>query len=195
MKLGGLGLRSLEESAAAAFIGGVKRALPFMLGQAGTPGVCPQLQEVIGRIEGEWRWTEFLEARSRTAREFQHSWEPLTEEARKSWQFLGKEPEGVLAKPAESAGGERVSGATRRMAVQQLEALRHQVLTRVLEDHPDPLVRPVMAYPNISGDECAGAWLLATPSRDLGLSTFVFQEALSAFGFGGLCQGKLVAGP
>ena len=73
-----------------------------------------------------------MEAGSTTATEIQHSWEVLTGEARDSWQFLGKEPEGVQAKPAESAGGESVSGATRRMAVQQLEALRHQVLTRAL---------------------------------------------------------------
>ena len=54
------------------------------------------------------------------------------------------------------------------------------IMTRALEDHPDRQARPVMAYPNISEDKCAGAWLLAAPSRDLGLSTPVFQEALSA---------------
>ena len=80
----------------------------------------------------------------------------------------------------ESAGGANVSGCTRREVVQQLEALRHQVLTKALENHPDRLARPVMAYPNISGDKCAGAWLLATPSQDLSLSTPVFKEALSA---------------
>ena len=73
-----------------------------------------------------------------------------------------------------------MSGGTRKLAVQQLEKLRHTLLTKALEEHPDQLARPVMAFPNISDDKCAGAWLLATPSRDLGLSTPVFKEALSA---------------
>ena len=53
VKLGGLGLRSLVETIPAAFAGSVERALPFMLGQAGEPGLCPQLEEVVGRVEGE----------------------------------------------------------------------------------------------------------------------------------------------
>ena len=42
VKLGGLGLRSLAETIPAAFVGSVERALPFMLGQEGMPGLCPQ---------------------------------------------------------------------------------------------------------------------------------------------------------
>ena len=180
VKLGGLGLRSLVETIPAAFVGSVERALPFMLGQEGERGLCPQLEEVVGRVEGEQRWDTFLAAGSRTAREFQQCWESLTHEARDISVALGEEQEGVLAKPVQSAGGDSVSGSTRKLAVQQLEKLRHTLLTKALEEHPDQLARPVMAFPNISDDKCAGAWLLATPSRDLGLSTPVFKEALSA---------------
>jgi hypothetical protein len=70
-----------------------------MLGQAGKPGVCPQLEEVIGRVEGERRWTQFLEAGLQTAIEFRQSWETLAGEAWESWQFLGKEP-ACLPSPA-----------------------------------------------------------------------------------------------
>ena len=68
------------------------------------------------------------------------------------WGFLGDEQEGVLAQPVESAGGKSVSGSTRTLAVQQQEKLRHKVLIKVLENHPDQLVRPVMAFPNFSDD-------------------------------------------
>ena len=131
-------------------------------------------------MEGAQRWGHFLAADSRTAQEFRQSWESLTNEARDIWTALGEEQEGVLSVAVESAGGESVTGSTRKMAVQQLEKLRHQLLTKALEDHPDQQARPVMAFPNISDDKCAGAWLLATPSTDLGLSTPVFKEALSA---------------
>ena len=33
---------------------------------------------------------------------------------------------------------------------------------------------------NIADDKCAGRWLLATPSQDLGISSAAFREALSA---------------
>ena len=117
-----------------------------MLGQEGMPGLCPQLEEVVGRVEGAQRWGHFLAADSRTAQEFRQSWESLTHEARDIWTALGEEQEGVLSVAVESAGGESVTGCTRKMAVQQLEKLRHQLVTKALENHPDQQARPVMAF-------------------------------------------------
>ena len=81
-------------------------------------------------MEGAQRWDHFLAEDSRTAQEFRQSWESLTHEARDIWTALGEEQEGVLSVAVESAGGESVTGSTRKRAVQQLEKLRHQLLTK-----------------------------------------------------------------
>ena len=135
VKLGGLGRRELQETSPAAFIGGVEQAIPFMLGQDGKPGLCPQLGGLVGRIEGPQRWSHFLEARSRTSQEFSEAWTSLSEEAASIYRYLGKEPTGVLAQTVAAAGGESVSGSTRRMIVEQRESLRHQLLTKALASH------------------------------------------------------------
>ena len=64
--------------------------------------------------------------------------------------------------------------------VEQRESLRHQLLVKALGRHPDRQARPVTAYQNIADDKVAGRWLLTCPSRDLGMSASVFQEALSS---------------
>ena len=179
VKLGGCGLRSLVETSAPAFIGGVEQALPHMLGQEEDPAVCQQLEDVVGRVEGPTRWREFLAASSRTAQEFQSAWESLAHEAADIWRVLGKEPSGPLAASATSAGGEDVTGITRTLIVKQREELRHLLLTHALENHHDRMARSVMIYQNITDDEVAGSWLLTTPSLDLGMSNQVFQESLS----------------
>ena len=97
-------------------------------------------------MEGAQRWDHFLAEDSRTAQELRQSWECLTHEARDIWAALGEEQEGVLSVAVESAGGESVTGCTRKMAVQQLEKLRHQLVTKALENHPDQQARPVMAF-------------------------------------------------
>ena len=151
-----------------------------MLGQEGKPGICPQLQEVVGRVEGEDRYQHFLAAGSRTAREFEASWNSLAREAGEICHVLGKEVEGPLAKEVVSAGGKSSDGSTRRLVVEQRESLRHQLLSKALAEHQDRQARPVTVFPNISDDKVAGRWLLATPSQDLRMSTPVFKEAMSA---------------
>ena len=64
VKMGGLGLRSQSETSAAAFIGGVEMSLPHFTGE---DGICHQLEEVVGRVEGHNRWETFLEEGSHTA--------------------------------------------------------------------------------------------------------------------------------
>ena len=56
VNLTGLVLRSLVETSTAAYVGGIKQAIPHMLGQNGQPCICPQLQEVLGRVEGDSKY-------------------------------------------------------------------------------------------------------------------------------------------
>ena len=134
----------------------------------------------MGRIDGRDRYQDFLTAQSRTSQEFTSSWNSLREEARETCEVLGKELTGALAEEVVRAGGKSCDGSTRRLIVAERESLRHQLLTRALERHPDREARPVTVFPNIADDKVAGRWLLATPSRDLSMSTPVFKEAMSA---------------
>ena len=181
VKLGGCGLRSLAELRHAAFVGGVEMSLPHMVGGEDEAAcLSPVLEEVIGQVQGGRRWADFLAAGSRTALEFQSSWQALTTEASNIWQYLEEGEIGPLAARVEDAGGLRTDGSTRGSVVQQLEGLRHKLLSKALGDHLDREARPVTLFQNVADDKCAGSWLLATPTSNLSLSTPVFKEALSA---------------
>ena len=175
VKLGGLGLRSLVETSPAAFVGGVEMALPHFTGEE---GICSLLEEEVGRIEGLNRWTTFLTANSRTAQEFARSWSTIKQEAEECCTFLGRELEGELAATTVAAGADRTGGSTRRLIVQQREGLRHEVLTLGLQRHADRQARPVTVFQNF--DKLSGAWLLALPGPETGLSSKVFSEAMAA---------------
>ena len=136
------------------------------------------LHGIIGDVEGQDRWSHLLASGCQTAFEFQGAWEKLAGEAANSWQYLEKLPEGVLAATAAEAGGASLNGSTRTKAVQQLEGLRHQVLTRALSRHQDRMARPVFVYLNIADDKVEGRWLLAAPTKGSVMSSAVFQEAL-----------------
>ena len=123
---------------------------------------------------------EMLAAGSRTALEFREAWDHMAGEARAIWGYLGLEPSGSLADPIEGLGGYSVDGSIRTKMVQEREGLRHQMLTKALKSHPDRDARPVTVYQNVADDKCAGSWLLAIPSRENGLTTKVFREAISA---------------
>ena len=79
---------------------------------------------------------------------------------------------------AEKAGHENTDGSTRSALVQQRQGVRHQVLTMALERHGDREARPVTVFQNF--DKISGAWLLALPGPDTGLSTPAFCEAMAA---------------
>ena len=81
IKLGGLGLRSLVETCPIAFVGGCESALPHMVGVDGEEGICPQLEQVVGRVTGEFRWKTFIEYNSKTANEYEWAWNLLKNEA------------------------------------------------------------------------------------------------------------------
>ena len=107
------------------------------------------------------------------------AWEHLTSEAKHIWEYLGEEPAGPLSARVEEAGGESRDGSTGAKVVEQREALRHQLLSKALSQHPDRSARPVTAYQNIADDKVAGRWLLATPGNGLSMSRPVFQEAFA----------------
>jgi hypothetical protein len=175
VKQGGLGLRSMEETSLAAFVGGVEMALPHFTGDE---GICVLLADQVGRVQGLNRWETFLEAGSQTASEFSRAWSSLQQEAQECSTFLGKQLEGELAASTESAGLDRTNGSTKSLIVQQREGLRHEVLTLALQRHGDRLARPVTVFQNF--DKLSGAWLLALPGPDTGLSAKVFTEAMAA---------------
>ena len=175
IKLGGLGVRSLAETSPAAFIGGVEMSLPHFTGAG---GICPSLENVVGIVQGGSRWETFLASGCRTSTEFREAWSGMQLEARQSAAYLSKELSAPLVSEVESAGDLSVDGSTRRKAVQQREALRHEVLQKALKEHPDRNARPVTAYPNL--DKLSGAWLLSLPGSTNGLSAPVFAEAMSA---------------
>ena len=57
VKLGGFGLRLLVETSPVAFVGGVEMAVPSLTGDE---GICSVLEGMIGRVEGNNRWQQFL---------------------------------------------------------------------------------------------------------------------------------------
>ena len=85
----GMGLRAMEDTIPAAFIGSVEMSLPFLTGEGGQ---CQLLQPVIGDIRGSEegvRWQALLQSGTRTGREFERSWERLQQEARQCVAYLG----------------------------------------------------------------------------------------------------------
>ena len=106
IKLGGCGLRSLAETSPVAFISVVEATIPHLVGVEGEEPICPQLEAVVGSVEGPQRWVDFLARGSRTALEFRQSWDSLTSsEARNIWRFLGKEPTGRGIVRSSGGGG------------------------------------------------------------------------------------------
>jgi hypothetical protein len=101
----------------------------------------------------------------------------LRVEASQCYNFLGQDLQGALASTVESAGAGSTIGL-RRAVTQQREALRHDVITMALSQHPDREARPVFVFQNF--DKMSGAWLLGSPGARNGLSSPVFAEALAS---------------
>ena len=174
----GMGLRSMEDTIPAAFIGAVEMALPFLTGEGGQ---CQLLQPVIGDIRGAevgTRWQTLLQTGSRTGREFGESWDRLQHEARQCAEYLGDRLESHLAVPVQGLGEGRSDGSTRHLVTEQREKLRAKVLSRALTLHPDQTARPIWGWPQFDKYSCA--WLLATPSPDTFLPSKLFREAMAS---------------
>ena len=173
VRLRGLGLRSLVETRHAAFCGGVEMAVPRLTGDQ---GICPPLEHLVGVVDGPARWADFLEGGSRTAREFNSSWQELRGEVAGLCTMLGKDVTGPLAKPCVSSGEK---GKSSRASITTLrEDLRHEAMVKCLEVHQDRLARPVFVYQNL--DKLSDPWVQALPGPKTGLSAAVFAEAMAA---------------
>ena len=117
VRLGGWGLRSLEETSRAAFIGAVEQAVPSF---PGPEGICPQLSNYLGGedsfgrdVGGEGRWQVMLESGGRMGEEFKLCGGRMRLEAAEAARWLEEELEGPLAVGAASAGEGSISGGTR----------------------------------------------------------------------------------
>ena len=96
IKLRGFGLRSLVQSAPAAFIGAVERSLSAFSGEE---GVCRKLEHLLGAGgRGEQWWRALLGSNSRTGEEYRAAWDLLQREAEQCSTYLGEELEDTLAK-------------------------------------------------------------------------------------------------
>ena len=62
--------------------------------------------------------------------------------------------------------------------VQHRESLRYEVLTLALERHTDREARPVTVYQNFY--KLSGAWILALPGPDTGISSMAFTEVMAS---------------
>ena len=174
IKLGGLGLRSLVELSPAAYLGGLEQSLPHFVGEG---GVCPQVEDILGDMrDADTRWHHLLESGTRTGLELQRAWDLLQEEAREHSDFLGREVEAPLSVEVVGAGDGCRDGGTRGKVVQQLEQLRHAVLTEGLTRFPNRTARPVWTWNQ--RDKLSGQWLLALPGPHTGLSAAAFSEAM-----------------
>ena len=105
VKLGGLGLRSLVEVRASAFVGGVEQSVPFMVGLGGQPAIAPQLEEIVGKVEGQNRWCTFLGAGSRTAKEFLEPCAPYPRKQQTSGGSLDRNPQELWQSQQPVQGG------------------------------------------------------------------------------------------
>ena len=174
----GMGLRSLADTAPAAFIGSVEMALPFLTGE---DGLCPLLEPLIGNPRAgdkATRWRTLLTSGSRTGEEFLASCNLLKREAEDCTAYLGEELEGELSVAVEGLGDGRVDGSTRALVTKQREKLRARVLSKALIEHPDQTARPTWVFPQLDKTSCA--WLLATPSPETFIPSTLFREAMAA---------------
>ena len=175
VRLRGFGLRSMEESTAAAFIGGTELALPSF---SGSLGLCRPLEHLLGGRDGDSWWRCLLESECRTAQEFRRSWRALFEEGEQCCNFLGKEMGGHLS--LGPAGWDKLEPgfSSRHTLTDQREELREAVVSEALTRHPDQTARPVTLYPQL--DKLSTAWKLSLPGPLNGMSSKVFQEVMSA---------------
>ena len=168
-------MRSLVETSPVVFYGALEMSLPFLTGDG---GICPILEEVIGRVESPYRWQQLLQSGSRTAREFKVSWGALRLDFSSSCTFLNQDLYGPLLSSVDVAGGECTDGSTRKTVTHILEEQRYKVISEALKNHPDRSARAVTAFQNF--DKMSGAWILALPTPSTGLSGRVFSEAVAA---------------
>ena len=174
VRLGGFGLRSMEDIALPAFMGAIEQSLPHFLGEEGIfPQLATTLQEVGG---GPNRWRGLLESGCRTGEELRNLWATLKEEATQITDFLGTELDGPLSIPVEGAGEGNNDGSSRRTITRWLEDARASTLKKGLENHADQSARPVWVHPQL--DKLSQGWILSLPGPG-GLNQAEFSETVA----------------
>ena len=130
IRLRGFGLRSLVDTSAAAFIGGVEMAFG-------------------GEEAEEGWWQTLLDSGSRTGEEFSSSWSSLQREGEQMAAFLNIELTGALSTGPGMAGNLGDGESSRQMLTEQREEMREAVLAEALKRHGDQAARPVLVYPQL----------------------------------------------
>ena len=92
-------------------------------------------------------------------------------EAAEAARWMDEELEGPLAVRADSAGKGSTNGSTRKLVMEQLEQLRHKMLSRGLSLYHNQEARPCWSWPD--RDKQTTAWLLTIT----GLTGSEFSEA------------------
>ena len=154
IRLRGFGLRAMEDSIQAAYIGGVEMA--------------------FGGREG---WRQDLDSGCRTGVEFTNCWRVLQTEAEQVSAFLNLEISGPLAEGPATADSLREGTTSRQPLTEQREELREAALAEALRRYGDQAARPARAYPQF--DKLSTAWKLSLPGPVNGLSSPVFKEVMA----------------
>ena len=146
IEMGGLGLRNQEHLRCAAFVGTVEQCVPQIWVST---GLCPALgkwfggDECFGRgMPANTRWEVLVSSGTRLGQEYRDAWEALKQDAEQCAEWVDEELDGGLAVPVRGAGMGCITGATRKVVVEQMEKLWGKVLKRVLDNYPDRRVRP-----------------------------------------------------
>ena len=179
VRLHGWGLRSLEHSCGPAYLGALETAIPYM---AGLDRVCPMMADVWGG-EDCWgeeamvanRWHRVLESGCMEGQELRRLWTRLQTEVHASADWLGDVVPAVLSTTVEGAGGNSVSGFTRKIVVDAVENLRAKVLERMLSEVRPKTTRAAWAWRQ--KDKVSSAWLLAISGNETSLNNAEFSEA------------------
>ena len=184
VRLGGFGLRSLEETAGVAFLGALEQSVPSF---PGPQGICPALEQEMGGLdcfgEGapeETRWAVMLRSGCREGVELSHVWRSLQQEEQDSARWLGVEVQNAISKEVEGMGEGSVNGSTRGLVVKERDTTRGRLIKKALEVHPNQarVSRPVWAW--LQRDKLSSAWLQALPGPDSSLTNAEFSEAAAA---------------
>ena len=88
--------------------------------------------------------------------------------------FLGREMEGVLSEGILALG----DGNYRAKVVEQTDQIRHLLLTKALELHPNREDRPVWSWPEL--DKCSSQYLACLPHNETSFTSAEFSEAVAA---------------
>ena len=184
VRLGGFGLRSLEETAGPAFLGALEQAIPALSGER---GICTMLEGVFGGdycfgedAPEESRWRVMLQSGCQEGQELRTLWASLQQEEQQAAVWLMREGQDTLSQELESVGGSSTDGSTRGRITEERDLTRGALIKKGLQTHPQQTRtnRPVWAW--LQRDKLSSAWLQALPGPDSSLTSAEFAEASAA---------------